>query len=90
MRKDKKERVMELRRRGLSYSEIKRIIPVAESSLVLWLKDIVLSEEQKERIRRKSDKIRLLASKSLKEARIKRTKEIINEAISEVGVIDNE
>lgn len=41
-----KRRVVELRRQGKSYSEIRKIIKVSKSSLSLWLKDIVLTDEQ--------------------------------------------
>jgi hypothetical protein len=41
-----KRMVVELRRKGKSYSEIKKIINVSKSSLSLWLKDVVLTNEQ--------------------------------------------
>lgn len=39
-----------LRKRGLSYSEIRRQIPVAKSSLSLWLRQIRLLDWQRERL----------------------------------------
>jgi len=41
-----KRRVIELRETGKSYSEIKKIINVSKSSLSLWLKDVILTNEQ--------------------------------------------
>jgi hypothetical protein len=41
-----KIKVVELRRQGKSYSEIRKIIKVSKSSLSLWLKDILLTDEQ--------------------------------------------
>lgn len=41
-----KRRVIELRKIGKSYSEIKKIINVSKSSLSLWLKDVILTDEQ--------------------------------------------
>lgn len=84
MRKDKREEVVRLRKKGFSYSEIRRFIHVSKSSLSLWLKDITLTEKQIKRLRRKGEVARLLGSKALKDARIKRQKRIINSAMSEV------
>lgn len=39
-----------LRREGLSYSEIRKYIPVAKSSLSLWLRNLDLTAEQKKRL----------------------------------------
>lgn len=41
-----------LRRQGLSYSEIKKQVPVAKSSLSLWLRGISLNSEQRKRLER--------------------------------------
>lgn len=41
-----KRRVIELRKTGKSYSEIRKIIKVSKASLSLWLKDVVLTSEQ--------------------------------------------
>lgn len=84
-----REKVIKLRRKGLSYSEIKRLIPVSKSSLSLWLKGIALSDEQIKRLRAKGDAARLLGSKALKDMRIKRTEKVVNKAISEVGELSN-
>jgi hypothetical protein len=41
-----KRKVIELRKQGKSYSEIRKIIKVSKASLSLWLKDVVLTDEQ--------------------------------------------
>lgn len=41
-----KRKVIELRKAGKSYSEIRKIINVSKSSLSLWLKDVILTDEQ--------------------------------------------
>ena len=48
----KKIRAVELRNNGLSYSEIRKSIDVSKSTLSLWLKDIALTHEQKNRLTR--------------------------------------
>jgi len=42
-----KEKVKKLRKQGLSYKDIRQIIPMAKSTISLWCKDIVLTPEQK-------------------------------------------
>lgn len=79
-----REEVIKLRKKGFSYSEIRQFIHVSKSSLSLWLKDIILTEEQIKRLRRKGEVARLLGSKALKDARIKKQRRIISKAISEV------
>ena len=46
----KKLKAIELRKNGLSYSEIRKFIAVSKSTLSIWLKDIQLSEQQKSRL----------------------------------------
>lgn len=88
MKLDKREEVIKLRNKGFSYSEIRQIIRVFKSSLSLWLKDIILTEEQIKRLRRKGDVARSLGSKALKDARIKRQKIIIRNSILEVRQLE--
>src|SRR3989344_1983843 len=84
-----REEVVKLRKKGFSYSEIKKLIPVSKSSLSLWLRNISLSRAQIKRLRAKGDVARQLGSNALKAERIKRTKSITNEAISEVGELSS-
>lgn len=48
---ERKELGQELRMLGLSYGEIRRLIPVSKGSLIPWCRDIPLTPEQLERIR---------------------------------------
>jgi hypothetical protein len=52
-----KERALELRKMGWTYSEILKELPVAKSSLSLWLKDLPLAELEREvlKARRRSN-----------------------------------
>ncbi len=45
-----KEKAIELRRKGFSYSEILKEILVAKSTLSIWLKEVGLSISQKQKI----------------------------------------
>lgn len=77
-----------LRKKGFSYSEIQKYIPVSISSLSLWLNKMKLSEKQKVRLTRKGDIARSLGSIALKNNRLAKSKNIINEAISEIKGIN--
>ena len=48
-----KKRAVELRRKGFSYSEIKKFLFIPKSTLSYWLKKIKLSEPQLRRLKRK-------------------------------------
>lgn len=41
-----REKVLEMRKRGMSYSQIRAEVRVSKSTLSHWLKDIPLSEER--------------------------------------------
>ncbi len=41
-----KEKALEMRKRGMSYSQIRAVVKVSKSSLSLWLKDMPLSKER--------------------------------------------
>ncbi len=45
-----KEKAIELRKKGLSFSEIQKKIPVSHSSLSFWLRDIKLSKKAQSRL----------------------------------------
>ena len=79
-----KEKAILLRQRGLSYSEILKQVPVAKSSLSLWLHSVGLSRHQKQRLTRK----KLLAMKrgwdTIRSRRIALTQKIKNDAKANV------
>jgi|SRR3989344_1890169 len=80
-----RERAIKLRRKGLSYREILVQVPVAKSSLSLWLKSVKLLPGHAYRITEK----RLAAARGgalkKKNQRITLTKEIKDKARAEIG-----
>lgn len=50
-----KEEATRLRKNGLSYKEILQKIPVCKSTISLWVRDVVLTKEQHERLWKKRD-----------------------------------
>lgn len=84
-----KEKAIRLRREGRTYSEILNKIPVAKSTLSLWLKSVSLAKPQQQRITKK----RLDAAKRgglvKKNKRINLYNKIISKAEKEVGDISS-
>lgn len=56
MKPKKKKIARELRRRGLSLSEIRRRLKVAKSSISVWVRDIKLTKEQEKKLSEKGIK----------------------------------
>jgi hypothetical protein len=50
-----KEKAIELRKQGWTYNEILKELPVAKSSLSLWLKDFPLTEREREYLKSRRD-----------------------------------
>ena len=80
-----KELAIKLRRQGKTYSEILSVLPVAKSTLAIWLNSVQLSKKQKQRI----TKERLAGSRRGGEAKKKQRKEkqkvLISKAKLEIG-----
>jgi len=51
------KKAIELRKKGLSYSEILKCVPVAKSTLSLWLRSVGLSKKQRQRLTDKLDTV---------------------------------
>ncbi|MEK7664234.1 MAG: hypothetical protein AAB340_02235 [Patescibacteria group bacterium] len=80
-----REKAIELRRQGLSYREILEQIPVAKSSLSLWLKSVKLAEGQKQRLTEKKLTSARKGAQKRKDTRIALIKEIKDKARIEIG-----
>lgn len=84
-----KRKAIELRIQGKTYSEIRAVIPnLPKSTLSGWLRNIKLTPEQEERLRRNVEKNiykgRVKAAWAIRQSRIKRTNYIIEQAKKEV------
>lgn len=72
---DKHKKALELRKKGMSYSQIKDILDVSKSSLGLWLQNLPLSEE---RIKELRDKNPIRIEKFRNTMRLKRENRLHN------------
>lgn len=82
-----REQAIELRRQGLTYREILEKVPVAKSTLSLWLGDVGLSEKQKQRISDKKRAAALRGALRRRTDRIQLTEKITSKARTEIGKI---
>ncbi|KKS25202.1 MAG: hypothetical protein UU85_C0005G0012 [Candidatus Wolfebacteria bacterium GW2011_GWA2_42_10] len=83
----KKEKIAAIafRRQGLSYSEIMAQVPVAKSTLALWLQSVGLSKKQKQRLTEKKLASARRGALRKKQDRIFRSDTIKNLARMEIG-----
>jgi len=80
-----KQTAIALRKKGKTYSEILKVVPVAKSTLSLWLREVGLSTKQKQKISQK----KLLSAKRGGEAkrkqRVDRSTELFSHSRLEIG-----
>ena len=87
MRDTLRKRAVELRKRGLSYSEIRAEVPVSKSTLSLWLTSVELTDEQKERLARVCRQAALAGAKTRRDKRRSRQLRIYSEAMKALHTI---
>src|SRR3989344_7471820 len=82
-----KELAIKLRQQGKSYSEILKEVPVAKSSLSLWLRSVGLSRRIQHRLTEKKYAAALRGAAERKARRISSTQEIVQKAQKEIRTI---
>lgn len=79
-----KEKAISLRKKGFSYNEILKEVPVAKSSLSLWLKDLPLTRQEKEALKKRKkavvDRGRIRAAAVNHQNRLDRERVYLEEA----------
>lgn len=87
LKKEEKIKAINLRKKGHSYSEILQEIPVAKSTLSLWLRSVGLSKRQKQRLTRKKLAAAKKGGEARRDYRIATTREIKEKAVRDIGKI---
>ena len=82
-----KQQAIELRKSGNTYSEILKIIPVAKSTVSLWLREVGLSRRQYQRLTQKKIESAKRGGAARKKDRLERTAVIDAEADKDIGQI---
>ena len=83
-RKMERLAAIKLRNKGLSYNEIKKIVPVSKASLSLWLKSIRLKPEHRKRLYTKQVAILSRGAQSQRERRHREIQKILKKAENEI------
>ena len=76
-----------MRRDGRTYSEILEVVPVAKSTLSLWLRSLGLAEPQKQRLTQKKIDAQRKGAQSRFRARVREIDDLIAQGRKEVGRI---
>ena len=87
MKESLKEKAIQLRKAGSTYSEILRSVPVAKSTISLWLRSVGLSVAQRQKLTQKKLEAAKRGGEARKRHRIQLTERILREAAKEVGKI---
>lgn len=84
---EEKNKAIELRKQGFSYNEILTQIPVAKSTLSLWLRSIKLAKRQKQRLTEKRRLAQIKGARLRHKQRLESSKLIRSEALNEINEI---
>ena len=80
----KKEKAIDLRKEGKTYSEILKEIPVAKSTLSEWFRDVSLSKKQTQKLTLKKLEAARRGGRAKRAQRIERTQEIYTKALADI------
>lgn len=88
-RLEEKIKAQGLRKKGLSYQEIQRIVPVPKSTLSGWCRDIILTEQQARRLFRNKLKGsalgRIIGAKRVQAKRLRQIQEMLEKGKKDIG-----
>lgn len=84
-----RKRAIKLRKEGKTYSEILLSVPVAKSTLSLWLREVGLAKKQRQRISILKRVAQKRGAESRRSQRIQATNHIYNLAGKEIGRISD-
>lgn len=87
-KEQEKQLAIRLRRKGFSYSEILKRIPVAKSTLSLWLRYVGLAKIQRQRLTEKRLRAAIRGAHAKREERLKNIKEIKEAAFRDIKTIN--
>lgn len=84
MKSKLKKQTIKMRKRGMTYSEILKKVPVAKSTLSLWLRSVGLAKKQKQKITKKRIKASKKGGLKKKQIRIDKTEKIKKDARKDI------
>ena len=84
---EEKENAITLRKQGKTYTEILRVIPVAKSTLGLWLKEAKLSKAENQKFTESKRLASLRGGQAKKKQRIEKQNKIFSEEKSKIKTL---
>jgi hypothetical protein len=84
-----KQKAVKLRQQGKTYSEILEVVPVAKSTLSLWLREVGLSSQQKQKLTAKKQAAQQRGGDSRRRQRLLETEEINLLCRSDISQLTN-
>lgn len=82
---DEKAKAIQLRKQGKTYEEIRREVPVAKSTLSLWLRNVKLSATQNQRFTARKRAAQLRGGEQRRQNRILQTNHTYKDAYVKIG-----
>lgn len=89
MRNEEKQKAIAMRREGKTYSEILKVVPVAKSTLSIWLRQVGLAKPQYQLITEKRKAAQRKGAQARRNQRITFSAEIFEKSEKEVGTISS-
>ena len=86
---EEKRNAIALRKQGKTYSEILRAIPVAKSTLGIWLKDAKLSKAENQKFTEAKRLASLRGGQAKKKQRIEKQQDIFSKAKLDIGALSD-
>jgi hypothetical protein len=87
MKDREREKAIALRKKGKTYKEILKEVPVAKSTLSLWLRSVGLSVPQKQRITKARIEAALRGAESKRTTRLKEVSTLGSEGKKDIGTL---
>jgi hypothetical protein len=86
---EEKKKAISLRKKGLSYSEIRKKVNVSKDTLSRWCRDVILSPEQLERLAKRkiegSERGRIIGAKTQQDRRLKEIALFMDQGKKDIG-----
>jgi hypothetical protein len=87
VKQDLKQKAITLRKQGKTYSEIMKEVPVAKSTISLWLREVGLSVAQRQNITVKRQQAQKRGADAQRSKRIKKQTDLIENALKDIKSI---
>lgn len=87
MKYDLKTKAIVLRKEGLAYNEILKLVPVSKSTLSLWLRSVHLAKAQKQLLTSKKRAAIMKGGQARRTLRVKSTEEIFKQSLQDITSI---